>query len=109
MMDYKQQLPKNGHSERNMFKRVPLTLIDFGFATKYVEHEIDAEGNKKLAHKPKDVVAVFRGNMLFSSVNQLKFKTTSRRDDLISLCYMLIFLLNGGELPGLSASYAQTL
>ena len=37
--------------------------------------------------------------MIFASLNQLRFLTTSRRDDLISLCYMLVFLLNKGSLP----------
>ena len=40
--------------------------------------------------------------MVFSSLNQLRFLTTSRRDDFISLCYLLVFLLNGGELPGMA-------
>lgn len=39
--------------------------------------------------------------MIFSSTNQLQFYCTSRRDDLISLCYLLIFLLRRGELPKL--------
>ena len=38
---------------------------------------------------------------MFASLNQLRFLGTSRRDDLISLCYLLVFLLNGGELPGM--------
>ena len=42
----------------------------------------------------------FRGNTLFASVNQLKFKRTSRRDDLQSLFYLLVCLLHGGKIPG---------
>ena len=45
---------------------------------------------------------VFRGNMIFASVNQFKFKITSRRDDLISLVFMLVFLFNDGNLPFIS-------
>ena len=44
-------------------------------------------------------VEVFRGNMIFASVNLFKFKITSRRDDLISLMFMLVFLFNDGHLP----------
>ena len=38
--------------------------------------------------------------MELGSLNQMKFHTTSRRDDLISLFYLLIFMLKGGEMPG---------
>lgn len=34
---------------------------------------------------------------MFASMNQLDFKTPSRRDDMISLCYLLSFLLNEGK------------
>ena len=33
--------------------------------------------------------------MIFASRNQLDFKTTSRRDDLMSLCYLVVYLFNG--------------
>lgn len=39
--------------------------------------------------------------MIFSSTNHLQFMTTSRRDDLISLCYLLAFLINEGKLPNI--------
>ena len=32
--------------------------------------------------------------MFFASVNQLEFQSPSRRDDLISLCYLLVYLVN---------------
>ena len=38
------------------------------------------------------------GNMMFASVNAFNFKPTSRRDDLISLSYLLIYLLNPNQL-----------
>ena len=38
---------------------------------------------------------IFRGNFLFASVNAFNFQTLSRRDDLISLCYMLVYLIDG--------------
>ena len=43
---------------------------------------------------------MFRGNMEFTSPNQMKFYTTSRRDDLISLFYLMIFMFKRGEMPG---------
>lgn len=42
--------------------------------------------------------------MIFASLNQLNFQMTSRRDDLISLCYLLIYLLNKGNLKGIDLS-----
>ena len=37
--------------------------------------------------------------MNFASVNQLFFKSTSRKDDLISACYLLFFLFNSNQIP----------
>jgi hypothetical protein len=44
---------------------------------------------------------IFFGNFLFASVNAFRFKTQSRRDDLISLCYMLVYMVDG-SLPFLN-------
>ena len=38
---------------------------------------------------------IFRGNFLFASVNAFIFQTLSRRDDLISLGYLLVYLIDG--------------
>lgn len=38
--------------------------------------------------------------MLFASTNQMQFYSTSRRDDIISLAYLLVYLLRDFELPG---------
>ena len=65
-------------------------LIDFGICQKYLDR------NKK--HKQLVRVNDFRGNFAFASVYAFHFVTQSRRDDLISLCYLLVFLVNG-ELP----------
>ena len=67
-------------------------LIDFGFATKYV----DKTGKKHVSEETKQ--DGFTGNIVFASVHHLDFGATSRRDDLISLFYMLIFILNDGTL-----------
>ena len=65
--------------------RHEIRLVDFGFAERFVSPDgvhIDQESKE-----------VFRGNMIFATQNQFEFKTTSRKDDLISMCYMLIYLL----------------
>ena len=68
-------------------KDCTIHLIDFGYCTKFL-----SKGN----HISQEVLEIFRGNMMFCSIHQMNFKTTSRRDDLISLCYLLSYLLNGG-------------
>jgi hypothetical protein len=37
----------------------------------------------------------FRGSILFASKNAFMNRNLSRRDDMISLCYLLSFLLTG--------------
>ena len=68
-----------------------IVLVDFGMAMKYAD-----EDGKHLKNMEMDK---FCGNLIFASENVLDFNRPSRRDDLIMLCYFLIYLLNGGELP----------
>ena len=35
--------------------------------------------------------------MIFATPNQLNFKSTSRKDDLLSLCYLLVYLSKSGK------------
>jgi serine/threonine protein kinase len=72
-----------------------IVLIDFGFATKF----LDENGSHVSDIELKDT---FRGNILFCSLDQMEFKVTSRKDDLISLIYMLLFILNDFALPGIT-------
>lgn len=76
--------------DNSIFSDCSLHLVDFGFATKY----LDSKGK----HIKEGKVNVFRGNIMFASLNQMKFDVTSRRDDLISVCYILVYLLNDGNL-----------
>jgi hypothetical protein len=46
----------------------------------------------------------FKGSLLFSSINQLNFLKTSRRDDMMSMFYLLIYLLHRGNMPGIGIS-----
>jgi serine/threonine protein kinase len=65
-----------------------IKIIDFGMATKY----IDNNG----VHKPMHQMKEFKGNLIFASTSVVSFNRPSRKDDLISLSYFLLFLLNGG-------------
>lgn len=64
-----------------------IKLIDFGVSIPY----LDESGN----HIKYGDTESFMGNFFFASKNALQFKTQSRRDDLISLSYLMIFLVNG--------------
>jgi serine/threonine protein kinase len=72
-------------------KGVQVKLIDYGFATRYID--------KKGVHLENSEVNSFKGNLLFASINSLEFNMPSRKDDLLSLCYFIIFLLNGACFP----------
>ena len=60
-------------------------LIDFGFAKKY---RSSRTGN----HIQFSFKKYFRGNLQFSSINAMRGIEQTRRDDIISIGYMLIYL-----------------
>ena len=64
-----------------------IRMIDFGLAKKYVDD------NGK--HVPLQREKQFQGNMIFASKNAFNLHTLSRRDDLHSLCYLLLYLIDG--------------
>jgi len=66
-------------------------LIDFGISSVY----LDEEGN----HIEKVLHNTFTGNFLFASLNSCCRIVQSRRDDIQSLFYMMIYLLNDNRLP----------
>ena len=72
-------------------------LIDFGFASKYTEPSTD---DGKFKHAACQDLDNFRGNIIFASPHQLDFKSTSRRDDIISLCYLMVYFNSKGQIPG---------
>jgi len=64
-----------------------IIIRDFNLITAY----LDEEGN----HINPESRDKFIGNAAMSSVHAMKFKTTSRRDDFISLCYILVLMIQG--------------
>ena len=66
-----------------------LFLIDFGIAQPY----LTPEG----AHMPFRRNIPFKGNVIFSSKNAFDQLTLSRRDDIISFMYFLIFCVNSNQ------------
>lgn len=86
-----------GHKDPNR-----VYLIDFGLAQKFVD-----ENGK---HVEKNYVRKFSGNFLFASLNSCRGKmhtwsnneignNKSRRDDVESSIYLMIYLLNDNYLP----------
>ena len=59
------------------------------------------KGNKSVSplHKNSKYVEKFTGNYLFASSNSCKGMSKSRKDDLESVVYLLIYLLNNNKLP----------
>lgn len=94
LLSYKQEMPKDFSSVVNCFSNVQLNLIDFGLAQSFIDR-------KTGKHLNREVERFMKGNFMFGSIDQLNFYRTSRRDDLLGLCYMLIWMLNGGDLPDL--------
>ena len=61
------------------------SLIDFGMVEKFSDKPQKADD--------------FLGNLMFASQSKLAFNKTTRKDDLISLAYLLIYHSNGCSLP----------
>ena len=78
--------------ENIMLKDSKVSLIDFGFCKKYV----NSDGKHC---REDDEVDSFRGNFIFATQRQLQFLMTTRKDDLLSLGYFLIYLLNDQKMP----------
>ena len=70
-------------------------LIDFGMATSYITTPLSfAEPATKEDHiKPGR--SSFEGNIAFGSPDGLRNKKRSRRDDMISVIYIMVRLLTG--------------
>lgn len=66
-------------------------LIDFGLSAKYID--------EKGQHVQKQYISNFSGNFFFASLNSVRGFNKSRRDDIESLFYLLIYMLNQDNLP----------
>ena len=73
-----------GYEEKSKY----IYLLDFGLAKKY-------RSSKTKKHFPFKVKNKLIGNARYSSINALEGGTQSRRDDLESLGYLLLYLLLG--------------
>ena len=76
-----------GHEDPNQ-----IYLIDFGLATRWRDPMTNRHASKIQLFK-------FSGNFRFATRNQCLGYKTSRRDDIQSTFYILIYLLNKNKLP----------
>jgi serine/threonine protein kinase len=74
-----------------------LHLIDFGLSQLFEKNNSD--GTKE--HIKKENLNAFSGNFIFASINSYLGYTKSRKDDLESALYLIIFLFNKNYLPWL--------
>lgn len=74
-----------------------LFIIDFGLAKRY----ISPKDGKHIKNRQKLNPT---GTMRYCSVQAQQAYEYGRRDDMISLAHILIYLLNGGELPWMNES-----
>ena len=68
-----------------------LYLIDFGLSKPFL--------SPCGKHLEKENLERFSGNFLFASLNSCRGNSKSRRDDIESAFYMIIFMINCGSLP----------
>ena len=89
---YNDLKPENVMLNIHENNRPQVYLIDFGFTDRFIK-----EGS--MEHNEKERTQYFKGNLNFSSVYQMNFLKTSRRDDMISLYYMMVVMFNGERFP----------
>ena len=76
-----------GDSDNSPNSLDDIRLIDFGLSTEY----LDAKGQ----HIKFGLTKEFKGSMAMSSKYSMSFCTLGRRDDLISLTYLIIYMRTG--------------
>lgn len=75
-----------GHKDADL-----VYLIDFGLTQTFLTDDG--------IHTEKEYVRKFSGNFLFASLNSCRGNNKSRRDDVESVMYIMIYLLNDNYLP----------
>ena len=83
------------------FNETKLKLVDFTLSKKYY-YTISTPNGPKHGHINQENLRVFEGDIICASIDKMNLLSTGRKDDLVSLCYLLCYLLNKGRLPRLS-------
>ena len=85
-------------------------LIDFGLSQAYIQEKLPLVGSMNdndqcsslempKLHIQKQNLAYFSGNFMFASLNSCRGNNKSRRDDIESIFYLIIYLYNENYLP----------
>ena len=69
-----------------------MKLIDFGLVSSYVKVESIYKEPVNLNYHIEKTMQEFQGNLAFCSPNSLRGLSTSRRDDIFSVLYILLYL-----------------
>ena len=79
-------------------------LVDFGLAKHFMKKVTDEKERTKMVHIPLSDGHSLIGTPRYASVNSHMGLEQSRRDDLESLVYVIVYLLNG-SLPWCGLDY----
>lgn len=82
----------NNFGLENMVMAPKLQIWDFKSCSKYKKGNVHVKSNPLLYQ--------LQVCPLFSSITMQEQKTTSRRDDIFSICYLLLYFLNNCKFPG---------
>lgn len=77
----------NSNKDRHLYK---ISMIDFGLVSKYKRRSGE--------HIKEGIYGKFKGSIIFASKHLFNFQMSSRRDDLIALVYVMIYMLDQKQL-----------
>jgi serine/threonine protein kinase len=81
----------NYDSKEQVTNQHAIFLIDYGLASRY---RVKGSNSSKPAHVRQKTEG-FKGNYAYASQNALNLQTTSRRDDILSLLFLVYYMLTG--------------
>lgn len=84
----------NFDSNKRVSNQHAIFLIDYGLASRYRVKGADSPNPTKATHV-KQKTEGFKGNYAYASQNALNLQTTSRRDDILSLLFLVYYMLTG--------------
>ena len=102
LLDFDTDVESLLKTDDDIFDENNVTLIDFGFVSSYLQKH-------SREHIAMQSMKTYQGNMVLSSLSMLQFESSSRRDDLKSLFYLMVYVLKKGNMPGIKIEEGQDL
>ena len=82
-----QQVNRNNDQDSNKDRHLyKISMIDFGLVSRYKRRSGE--------HIKEGIYGKFKGSIIFASKHLFNFQMSSRRDDLIALVYVMIYMLD---------------